>query len=52
MWSTELQQVLRKACKTLVNFFLYFPEFFGNFSETKQTEAKFGSGSNDVNKLL
>ena len=31
MWSTEIRQVLWKACKTLVNFFLYFPEFFWQF---------------------
>jgi hypothetical protein len=24
-----------KRAKTLTNFFLYFPEFFGNFDETK-----------------
>jgi hypothetical protein len=28
-----------KRAKTLTNFFLYFPNFFGNFDETKQGEA-------------
>jgi hypothetical protein len=39
MWSTEIQHVLRKACKNFNNFFLYFPDFFGNFDKTKQGEA-------------
>jgi hypothetical protein len=29
-----------KHVKTLIIFFLYFPEFFGNFDETKQGKAK------------
>jgi hypothetical protein len=28
-----------KRGKTLTIFFLYFPEFFGNFDETKHGEA-------------
>jgi hypothetical protein len=28
-----------KRVKTLTIFCLYFPEFFGNFDETKQDEA-------------
>jgi hypothetical protein len=40
MWSTEIHHVLSKACKNFNNFFLYFPEFFGNFDETKQGKAK------------
>jgi hypothetical protein len=28
-----------KRTKTLIIFFLYFPDFFGNFGETKQDEA-------------
>jgi hypothetical protein len=28
-----------KRAKTLIIFFLYFPEFFGNFDETKEGEA-------------
>jgi hypothetical protein len=28
-----------KRAKNFDNFFLYFPEFFGNFNETKQGEA-------------
>jgi hypothetical protein len=31
---------LKKRAKTLTIFFLYFPEFFGNFDETKQGKAK------------
>jgi hypothetical protein len=30
----------QKSVKTLTIFFLYFPEFFGNFDETKQGKAK------------
>jgi hypothetical protein len=33
MWSTEIQHVLWKACKNFDNFFLYFPEFFPDFSK-------------------
>jgi hypothetical protein len=39
MWSIEIQHVLSKACKNFDNFF-YFPDFFGNFDETKQGKAK------------
>jgi hypothetical protein len=28
-----------KRAKTLTIFFLHFPDFFGNFDETKQGEA-------------
>ena len=41
-----------KRAKTLTIFFLYFPDFFGNFDETKQGEAEFGSAPNGVKKLL
>jgi hypothetical protein len=30
----------KKRAKTLTIFFLYFPNFFGNFDETKQGKAK------------
>ena len=52
MWSTEIQQVLSKACKTLDNFFLFSWIFFGNFIETEQGFAQFGLGPNNVKKLL
>jgi hypothetical protein len=42
MWSTEKEQVLRKACKSFDENFLYFPEFFDNFIETKQAIGQFG----------
>jgi hypothetical protein len=42
----------KKRAKTLTNFFLYLPYFFGNSDETKQGEAEFGSAPNDVKKLL
>jgi hypothetical protein len=29
----------KKRAKALIIFFLYFPDFFGNFDETKQGEA-------------
>jgi hypothetical protein len=29
----------KKRAKTLTSFFFYFPDFFGNFDETKQDEA-------------
>jgi hypothetical protein len=29
-----------KRAKTLIIFFFYFPDFFGNFDETKQGKAK------------
>jgi hypothetical protein len=29
-----------KSVQKLYNFFLYFPNFFGNFDETKQGKAK------------
>jgi hypothetical protein len=41
-----------KRAKTLTNLFLYFSDFFGNFDETKQGEAKFGSAPNGIKKLL
>ena len=50
MWSTEKEQVL--YARALTNSFLYFPEFFDNFVETKQTEGEFGQPQNGVNKLL
>ena len=52
MWSTEIQHVLWKTCKNFDNFFLYFSDFFGNFDETKQGKAQFGSAPNGVKKLL
>jgi hypothetical protein len=39
MLSIEIHHVLWKACKNFDNCFLYFPEFFGNFNDTKQGEA-------------
>ena len=41
-----------KRAKTLTIFFIYFLDFFGNFDETKQGEAEFGSAPNGVKKLL
>ena len=41
-----------KRAKTLTIFFFIFLNFFGNFDETKQGEAEFGSGPNGVKKLL
>ena len=52
MWSTEIQHVLWKACKNWQFFFYIFLIFFGNFDETKQGEAEFGSAPNGVKKLL
>jgi hypothetical protein len=46
MWSTENEQVLLKAFKIFDNFFLYFPEFFDNFIETKQAIFKEGTCKN------
>jgi len=43
--------LFEKRAKTLT-FFLFFSYFFGNFDETKQGEAKFGSAPNGVKKLL
>jgi hypothetical protein len=40
-----------KRAKPLTIFFLYFPDFFGNFDEGKQGIAEFGSGRNRVRKL-
>ena len=41
------------CCEALLtNFFLYFPEFFDNFIETKQAVGEFGWPQNGVNKLL
>jgi hypothetical protein len=39
MWSTEIQHVLWKACKTFTILFLCFLDFFCNFDETKQGEV-------------
>jgi hypothetical protein len=33
-------------------FFFIFPNFFGNFNETKQAEGEFGWPQNGVDKLL
>ena len=41
-----------KRAKTLTIFFFIFLNFFGNFDETKQGKAEFGSGPNGVKKLL
>jgi hypothetical protein len=32
-----------KACKNFDNFFLHFPQFFGNFDETKQGQKNMWS---------
>jgi hypothetical protein len=39
IWFTEIQHILWKACKNFEIFFSLFPEFFGNFDETKQDES-------------
>jgi hypothetical protein len=41
-----------KRAKTLTIFFFIFLIFFGNFDETKQGKAEFGSAPNGVKKLL
>jgi hypothetical protein len=41
-----------KRAKMLTIFFFIFLNFFGNFDETKQGKAEFGSASNSVKKLL
>ena len=40
-----------KRAKTLTIFFYIFPNFFGDFDETKQTEGEFGSAPNGVEML-
>jgi hypothetical protein len=45
----KLKRVLRGF---IDEFFLYFPEFFDNFIETKQAVGEFGWPQNGVNKLL
>jgi hypothetical protein len=41
-----------KRARALTIFFIYFPDFFDNFIETKQAEGEFGWPQNGVNKLL
>jgi hypothetical protein len=41
-----------KCAKTLTIFFFIFLNFVGNFNETKQGVAEFGSAPNGVKKLL
>ena len=43
---------LKSVQKLWQFFFFIFLNFFGNFDETKQGEAEFGSGPNGVKKLL
>jgi len=48
----KLSKFFEKRAKPLSISFLYFPDYFSNFAETKQAKGEFGSGPNDIKKLL